>query len=96
MDFCSFSFSLCVTASICLSLCLSCTSVYCRSLSFIEDFLRKNVMPYYANTHTTTGITSRQSTYYLQEARCVDVGVGMGMGVGMGVGVCVHSYACMC
>jgi selenocysteine lyase/cysteine desulfurase len=40
-----------------------------RSLSFIEDYIRKEVMPLYANTHTTTSVTGLQSTLYRYEAR---------------------------
>ncbi len=40
-----------------------------RPLSFIEEYLRDEVMPSYGNTHTTTSITSRQTTYYREEAR---------------------------
>ena len=40
--------------------------VYCdyvasgRSLSFVEDFVRAEVLPLYSNTHTTTTVTSMQ------------------------------------
>jgi len=42
-----------------------------RSLTFIEDFLREEVMPLYANTHTETSGTGRQTTRYREDARRV-------------------------
>jgi len=61
--------------------------VYCdytasgRSLEFIEDYIRHNVLPHYGNTHTTTSVTSLQTTMYRHEARdivrrCVNAGEG--------------------
>ena len=49
--------------------------IYCdyiasgRSLKFIEDFLVSEVLPHYGNTHTTTSVTSLQTTMYRHEAR---------------------------
>src|SRR5690242_12417743 len=40
-----------------------------RSLSFIEDFIRNHVLPLYANTHTETSGTGRQTTCFREEAR---------------------------
>jgi selenocysteine lyase/cysteine desulfurase len=40
-----------------------------RSLSFIEDFVRAEVLPLYANTHTETSGTGRQTTRFREEAR---------------------------
>jgi selenocysteine lyase/cysteine desulfurase len=40
-----------------------------RSLSFIEDFIREEVMPFYANTHTETSGTGRQTTRFREDAR---------------------------
>ena len=40
-----------------------------RSLGFIEDFIRAHVMPLYANTHTETSGTGRQTTSFREEAR---------------------------
>ncbi len=40
-----------------------------RSLSFIEDFLRREVMPLYANTHTQMSGTGRQTTRFREDAR---------------------------
>lgn len=40
-----------------------------RSLSFIEDFIRENVLPLYANTHTETSGTGRQTTRFREDAR---------------------------
>jgi selenocysteine lyase/cysteine desulfurase len=40
-----------------------------RSLTFIEDFMRQEVMPLYANTHTETSGTGRQTTHFREEAR---------------------------
>ncbi|KAJ9599553.1 hypothetical protein L9F63_009951, partial [Diploptera punctata] len=51
--------------------------VYCdytasgRSLQFIEDYILREVLPNYGNTHTTTSITSLQSTLFRHEARDV-------------------------
>jgi len=42
-----------------------------RSLTFIEDFLRTQVMPLYANTHTETSGTGRQTTRFREEARAI-------------------------
>lgn len=42
-----------------------------RSLSFIEDYLRNEVMPLYANTHTETSGTGLQTTRLREEARQV-------------------------
>jgi selenocysteine lyase/cysteine desulfurase len=33
-----------------------------RALSFIEDFIRDSVLPTYANTHTESSGTGRQTT----------------------------------
>ncbi|MFK7929428.1 MAG: aminotransferase class V-fold PLP-dependent enzyme [Myxococcota bacterium] len=40
-----------------------------RCLSFIEDYLRDEVMPTYANTHTEASSTGRQTTKLREEAR---------------------------
>jgi selenocysteine lyase/cysteine desulfurase len=40
-----------------------------RSLSFIEDFIRREVLPLYANTHTETSGTGRQTVRFREEAR---------------------------
>jgi len=40
-----------------------------RSLTFIEDFIRAEVMPLYANTHTETSGTGRQTTQFRNDAR---------------------------
>ena len=40
-----------------------------RSLRFIEDFIRDEVMPLYANTHTETSATGLQTTRFREDAR---------------------------
>ena len=40
-----------------------------RSLSFIEDFIRREVMPFYANTHTETSGTGLRTTRFREDAR---------------------------
>src|SRR5687768_6191713 len=40
-----------------------------RSLTFLEDFIRHEVLPFYANTHTTTSGTGQQTTRYREDAR---------------------------
>ena len=40
-----------------------------RSLGFIEDFIRDEVLPYYANTHTETSGTGYQTTRFREDAR---------------------------
>ena len=42
-----------------------------RSLTFIEDFIRDEVMPLYANTHTETSGTGRQTTQFRDDARAI-------------------------
>ena len=42
-----------------------------RSLSFIEDYIRTQVLPTYANTHTTTTDTGRQTSQYREESRYI-------------------------
>lgn len=49
--------------------------VYCdytasgKSLQFIEDYIQQQVLPFYGNTHTTTSMSGRQSTFFRHEAR---------------------------
>ena len=40
-----------------------------QCLAFIEDFIRREVMPLYANTHTMMSGTGRQTTRFREEAR---------------------------
>ncbi|HER27139.1 MAG TPA: aminotransferase class V-fold PLP-dependent enzyme, partial [Rhodospirillales bacterium] len=42
-----------------------------RALEFIEDFLRQQVLPYYANTHTETSLTGLQTTHFREQARAL-------------------------
>jgi selenocysteine lyase/cysteine desulfurase len=42
-----------------------------RALTFIEDFMRQEVMPLYANTHTETSGTGLQTTAFREEARSI-------------------------
>jgi selenocysteine lyase/cysteine desulfurase len=42
-----------------------------RSLRFIEEFITDNVLPFYANTHTETSLTGRQSTAFREQARSI-------------------------
>ena len=42
-----------------------------RSLAFIEDFIRNEVMPLYANTHTETSGTGLQTTRFREDARTI-------------------------
>ncbi|RRJ84812.1 aminotransferase class V-fold PLP-dependent enzyme [Aestuariirhabdus litorea] len=40
-----------------------------RSLGFIEDYIRSQVLPWYANTHTETSATGLQTTRLREDAR---------------------------
>jgi selenocysteine lyase/cysteine desulfurase len=40
-----------------------------RSLAFIEDYIRREVLPLYANTHTETSGTGLQTTRFREDAR---------------------------
>lgn len=40
-----------------------------RSLRFIEDFIQHKVLPFYANTHSESSFTGRQSTVLREQAR---------------------------
>jgi selenocysteine lyase/cysteine desulfurase len=42
-----------------------------RSLSFIEDFIRHEVLPLYANTHTESSATGLQTTTLREDARAI-------------------------
>jgi selenocysteine lyase/cysteine desulfurase len=42
-----------------------------RSLTFIEDFIREEVMPLYANTHTESSGTGLQTTRFREDARAL-------------------------
>ena len=44
-----------------------------QSLSFIEDFISQEVLPLYGNTHTTTSVTSLQTTLFRCVGRCLMV-----------------------
>ena len=50
-----------------------------RSLGFLEDFMRHEVMPFYANTHTETSGTGLQTTRFREDARAlIQQAVGAG------------------
>src|SRR5690349_8576024 len=42
-----------------------------RALTFIEDFIRDQVLPSYANTHTESSGTGLQTTRLREEARAI-------------------------
>jgi selenocysteine lyase/cysteine desulfurase len=42
-----------------------------RALGFIEDFLRDEVLPFYANPHTEASATGRRTTRLREEARAI-------------------------
>ncbi|MEZ5271462.1 MAG: hypothetical protein R2694_04000 [Ilumatobacteraceae bacterium] len=42
-----------------------------RALSFIEDFIRNEVLPRYANTHTESSGTGLQTTRLREDARSI-------------------------
>ncbi|MDQ1748712.1 MAG: hypothetical protein QOD07_2975, partial [Frankiaceae bacterium] len=42
-----------------------------RSLSFLEDFIRCEVLPRYANTHTESSGTGLQTTRLREDARAI-------------------------
>ena len=42
-----------------------------RSLGFIEDFIRDQVLPLYANTHTESSGTGLQTTRFREDARAI-------------------------
>ena len=42
-----------------------------RSLEFIESYIRDQVLPFYANTHTETSGTGLQTTRFREEARSI-------------------------
>jgi selenocysteine lyase/cysteine desulfurase len=42
-----------------------------RALGFVEDFLREQVLPRYANTHTESSTTGRQTTRLREDARAI-------------------------
>ncbi|WP_091314381.1 aminotransferase class V-fold PLP-dependent enzyme [Amycolatopsis tolypomycina] len=42
-----------------------------RAVSFVEDFIRDHVLPWYANTHSESSATAAQTTSLREEARSV-------------------------
>ena len=44
-----------------------------KALKSIENYIQHKILPSYGNTHTTTTVTSLQSSMFLQEARFVSI-----------------------
>lgn len=42
-----------------------------KSLRFIEEYIERQIMPMYANTHTLQSCTGKQSTRAREEARAI-------------------------
>ena len=42
-----------------------------RSLKFVEDYIQESILPLYANTHTTSTVTAKQTTSFRDEARSI-------------------------
>jgi selenocysteine lyase/cysteine desulfurase len=42
-----------------------------RSLTFIEEYIKRAVLPFYANTHTEASLTGRQTSRYRDDARAI-------------------------
>lgn len=40
-----------------------------KSLKFVEDFIEEEILPFYANTHTTGSICGIQTSFYREESR---------------------------
>ena len=40
-----------------------------QSLTFIEEYIRNTILPTYANTHTESSFTGRQTSHFREEAR---------------------------
>jgi selenocysteine lyase/cysteine desulfurase len=40
-----------------------------KNLSFIEDYIRDNIMPIYANSHSMQSATGKQTVFAREEAR---------------------------
>ncbi len=55
-----------------------------RALDFLEDFIREEVLPTYANTHTEASATGRRTTRLREQARAL---VREGLGAGEDVAV---------
>src|SRR5919202_1209322 len=55
-----------------------------RALDFLEDFIRDAVLPRYANTHSESSGTGRQTTRLREDARAL---VRLGLGAGDDVAV---------
>jgi selenocysteine lyase/cysteine desulfurase len=50
-----------------------------RALTFVEDYIRTDVLPWYANTHTESSTTGRRTTAQREQARqIITSGVGAG------------------
>ncbi|MES1182366.1 MAG: aminotransferase class V-fold PLP-dependent enzyme, partial [Myxococcales bacterium] len=51
-----------------------------RALSFVEEYIRNDVLPFYANTHTEASGTGRRTTRLREEARdAIGAAVGAGL-----------------
>lgn len=71
-----------------------------RCLTFLEDFLQSQILPFYANTHTETSCTGKQTTKFREEAReiiakCTNCGpedhvIFVGNGVTSAIHLVVH------
>ena len=42
---------------------------FIRAIRFIEDYIRDEVLPFYGNTHTTTTVSSLQTSMLRAEAK---------------------------
>jgi selenocysteine lyase/cysteine desulfurase len=62
-----------------------------RSLGFLEDFLREEVLPRYANTHTESSGTGLQTTRLREDARRI---VRRGLGAGDDIAVIFCGSGC--
>jgi len=86
-----------------------CCSFWCcclqgRSLTFIEDYLRHEVLPLYANTHTVANDTGSQTSMFRHEARDIvlrsvhaskdDVAFFVGSGSTAAINLLVHVLGC--